>query len=159
MLAKLLTLSGNQTRDFTSQVFCYDSWNSALLSHWIASPPPSSLSFIELLFIVVEGPYVCFVWMSVFTSDHQPFLQSIPDQTHHGCINHDIVVGLCYELLISLSHYIHRMTQGHNSNSFSTTPTLFLWPQFLRPYQNYECPKFRPPFLRMPVFTTALVTT
>ena len=35
------------------------------------------------------------------------FLQPIQRQTFHGCINHDLIVGLCSELLMSLSYYIH----------------------------------------------------
>ena len=33
--------------------------------------------------------------------------QFIQFQTCHGCINHDIVKGLCSKLLIRLSYYIH----------------------------------------------------
>ena len=40
-----------------------------------------------------------------FTFDHQTFLQSVPGQTCHGCVNHDIVIGLCSKLLMWLSYH------------------------------------------------------
>ena len=44
-----------------------------------------------------------------FTSNHHTFvLQSIQGQTCHGCINHDMPVGLCSELLMRLSYHIHQ---------------------------------------------------
>ena len=44
---------------------------------------------------------------SCFTNDHQIFVQSIQCLTGHGCMNHDIVIGLCSELLMMLSYHIH----------------------------------------------------
>ena len=38
------------------------------------------------------------------TSDHQTFVRSI--QGCHRCINHDIIVGLCSEVIMRLSYYI-----------------------------------------------------
>ena len=35
------------------------------------------------------------------------FFQSIQGQIRYMCINHDIVVGLCYKLLMRLSYQIH----------------------------------------------------
>ena len=35
-------------------------------------------------------------------------LKSIHGQACDGCINHDIVVGLCSKLLMRSSYYIHR---------------------------------------------------
>ena len=48
-----------------------------------------------------------FVLIVCFTSDHHAFVQSIQGQTFHGCINHDKVVGLCYELQMTLSYHSH----------------------------------------------------
>ena len=52
-----------------------------------------------------ENPEV-FVWMLVSRPSIR-LLQPIQGQTCHGCINYDKVVGLCSELLIRLSYYIH----------------------------------------------------
>ena len=45
----------------------------------------------------------------VLTSYYQTFLQSLLRLLSHGCINHDIVVGLCSKLLMRLSYCIHRI--------------------------------------------------
>ena len=48
----------------------------------------------------------CFYCYNVcFTSDYQTFCSLF--KTCHGCLNHDIVVGLCYDLVMRLSYYIH----------------------------------------------------
>ena len=45
----------------------------------------------------------------VFMSDHQTFCNLFNNRRHDiGCINHDIVVGLCSELLMRLSYVIHQ---------------------------------------------------
>ena len=44
----------------------------------------------------------------IFTSDHQTFCGLFESQTAcHQCINHDIVIGLCSELVMRLFYYIH----------------------------------------------------
>ena len=43
-----------------------------------------------------------------FTSDHQTFYSLFKVRQYAmGCINHDIVIGLCSELLMRLSYYNH----------------------------------------------------
>ena len=52
--------------------------------------------------------YICLICLcSCFTSDHHTFVQSIQCQTCHKFINHDILVGLCSDLLMRLSCYTH----------------------------------------------------
>ena len=75
----------------------------------------------------------CFLFSlnACFTSDHQTFVQSIKRQTCHGCINHDIVIGLCSELLMRLIYYIHLgfgkkafcPTWGSNCSRFDCEPS------------------------------------
>ena len=49
-----------------------------------------------------------FILFDCFTSDHQPFWSLFKVKQHViGCINHDLVVGLCSKLFMRLSHYIH----------------------------------------------------
>ena len=47
-----------------------------------------------------------FCFIACFTSYHQT-LQSIQGQACLRCINHDKVVGLCSEVLMRLSYFIH----------------------------------------------------
>ena len=50
---------------------------------------------------------IIFCWI-IFTSYHQTFCSLFKVRRHViGCINYDIVAGLCSELLMSLSYYIH----------------------------------------------------
>ena len=57
-----------------------------------------------------------------FKSDHQTCGHSIQGQTCQGCINHYIVVHLCFKLLIKLSYYIHLefWLKGFSSNEDQT---------------------------------------
>ena len=51
---------------------------------------------------------VCLFCLIVFTSDYQTFCNLFKVRGHFiGCINHDIVIGLCSELLVGLIYYIH----------------------------------------------------
>ena len=50
----------------------------------------------------------CLFVLIVFTSDHKTFCSLFKVRQHIiGCINHDIVIGLCAELFMRLSHYIY----------------------------------------------------
>ena len=63
-------------------------------------------------------------------SDHQTFCSLFKVRRHViGCINHDIVVGLCSDLLIRSSYYIHLryvksfcLTQGSNRGPSDCEP-------------------------------------
>ena len=53
-----------------------------------------------------------------FTSDRKTFAAFFKVRRHViGCINHDIVVGLFYELYMCLSYYIHL---GYGKKALST---------------------------------------
>ena len=54
-----------------------------------------------------ERFYPSIFCLIVFTSDHQTFSSSFKGRWHViGSINHNIVMGLCSELLMRLSYYI-----------------------------------------------------
>ena len=73
----------------------------------------------------IDGNFFC--PKACFTSDHQT-LPSILGQTCHECINHDTVVGLCSELLMRLSYYIHR-SYGKNASTLAGIELGTSWSQ------------------------------
>ena len=67
----------------------------------------SLLIFHALFLTAINCGILVFSLNACFHVQPSDFMKSIQGQTCHGCINHDVVVGLCSELLMWLYFYIH----------------------------------------------------
>ena len=58
--------------------------------------------------VTISLSSLLFVCLIVFTSDYHTFCSRFKVKRHViGCTNHDIVVGLCSDIFMRLSYYIH----------------------------------------------------
>ena len=99
--------------------------------------PIYSVNLHNMLSSINKGP-----WMgqrlkkkkSLFQVRPTDFVQPIQGQTSHECINHNIVVGLCSELFMRLSYYIHLRFSGKLLAQMGIEPRSFrLWDVYSTP--------------------------
>ena len=83
---------------------CFEIWMIYVIKHILLQFcwHYSDIFVFFFIFIQRQKSSVC------FTPDHQTFCSLFKVRQHViGCINYDIVVGLCSELLMRISYYIH----------------------------------------------------